>query len=365
MPTDKTNAQFLRNPVSAAIVSGTMLMGAAALPVAVPLLLAPATTHAACNPCSVKKAESDNPCAAKACNPCAAKACNPCAAKACNPCAAKACNPCAAKACNPCAAKACNPCAAKACNPCAVKACNPCAAKACNPCAAKACNPCAANACTPCGAAPIKAADFVRPKDIQLDMVAMTRLISKGETLWNDTSVSSNGLSCQSCHQGGGLLNATFAEPYPHTVAMPKAQAGVEYVDVDEMVNFCMVAPMQAKPMEWNSEDLLALSAYALELQTGFNPCAAKPAANPCNPCAAKACNPCAAKACNPCAAKACNPCAAKACNPCAAKACNPCAAKACNPCAAKACNPCAAKACNPCAAKACNPCNPCAAKKN
>lgn len=54
----------------------------------------------------------------------------------------------------------------------------------------------------------------------------------------------------------------------------------------------------------------------------------------------------------------ACNPCAAKkACNPC-----NPCAAKACNPC-----NPCAAKgACNPCAAKnPCNPCNPCAAKKN
>ncbi|MFQ5846722.1 MAG: hypothetical protein ACE5IQ_03500 [Candidatus Methylomirabilales bacterium] len=46
----------------------------------------------------------------------------------------------------------------------------------------------------------------------------------------------------------------------------------------------------------------------------GSNPCAA----NPCNPCAAKAMNPCAANPCNPCAAK--NPCAANPCNPCAAK---------------------------------------------
>ncbi len=72
-------------------------------------------------------------------------------------------------------------------------------------------------------------------------------------------------------------------------------------------------------------------------------------AANPCNPCAAKA-NPCAASA---------NPCAAKA-NPCAAAA-NPCARKT-NPCARKT-NPCAAKA-NPCAGKTANPCNPCAGKR-
>ena len=116
----------------------------------------------------------------------------------------------------------------------------------------------------------------------------------------------------------------------------------------------------------------------------GCNPCGAKKAANPCNPCAAKkGCNPCAAKKgcnpCNPCAAKkGCNPC--NPCNPCAAggggggsacvvprlAAANPCAAKKkmanpCNPCGAKkGCNP-----CNPCGAKkGCNPCNPCAAKK-
>ena len=306
--------QFKRRPLCTAIVTGTIAMAGA-------VVLSGCISKPVEDGALPTAAKKEVQAAAKVCNPC--NPCNPCAAKACNPC-----NPCAAKACNPC-----NPCAAKACNPC-----NPCAAKACNP-----CNPCAANACNPCNpcaAGGIKAADFVRPAGVSLDAAAMAGMAAKGEQLWNDTSLSSNGLACSSCHNGGALLNASFAQPYPHEVAMPKQQAGVAAVDVDEMVNFCMLAPMQAAPLAWNSDELLALSAYTLELQAGFNPCAAK-AVNPC-----AACNPC-----NPCAAQACNPCAAKACNPCAAKACNPCAA--CNPC-----NPCAAKACNPC-----NPCNPCAAK--
>ena len=319
--------RFKQRPLYTAVIAGTLVMAGATT-------LATKSTQAAGNNPSAQivlaaneAVDPCNPCAVKKLNPCAAKACNPCAAKACNPCAAKACNPCAAKACNPCAAKACNPCAAKACNPCAAKACNPCAAKACNPCAAKACNPCAASACNPCGAGAIKAEQFVRPSDLPFSAANIASLAPLGKRLWNDTSLSSNGLACQSCHNGDAQFNATFTNPYPHEVAMPKQMAGVSSVDIDEMVNFCMLAPMASEPIAWNTMELLALSAYALEVQAGFNPCAAK---------AAKACNPCAAKACNPCAAKACNPCAAKACNPCAAKACNPCAAKACNPCAAK-----------------------------
>lgn len=252
--------------------------------------------------------------AAAPCNPCAARdrkgsaAMNPCAA---NPCAAK--NPCAA---NPCAA---NPCAAK--NPCAAT--NPCAASA-NPCAGA--NPCTAKAVKrPAGYTPYRG----NHKD----------LAAKGEKLFNDTSLSSNGMSCNTCHVNGASYAPTFKEDYPHKVAMA-ADAGVKKIHLDEMVQLCMVTPMATEPLDWKSETLAALVAYTSDEQTryratmassGDNPCAAK------NPCAA---NPCAAK--NPCAA---NPCAA---NPCAAK--NPCAGK--NPCAA---NPCAAK--NPCAGS--NPCKP------
>ncbi|WP_298718736.1 cytochrome c peroxidase [uncultured Oceanisphaera sp.] len=253
-----------------------------------------------------KKPCAANPCAAK--NPCAVK--SPCAA---NPCAAK--NPCAVK--SPCAA---NPCAAK--NPCAVK--SPCAANPCsaNPCASK--NPCAAKpaAVNPCAAKAVQ-----RPDGYQPYQGDQAELVTLGQALFNDTSLSSNGLSCGSCHQGQQMYQGSFAMAYPHPVAMAKNQFGLSQVHLDEMIQICMVAPMASQPLAWDSKELAALVAYVQTEQTGFNPCAAK------NPCAVK--SPCAA---NPCAAK--NPCAVKsprAANPCAVK--SPCAA---NPCAAK--NPCAVK---------------------
>jgi hypothetical protein len=208
----------------------------------------------------------------------------------------KACNPCAAKkGCNACAAKkwTCNPCAAK-------KGCNPCAAKASNPCAAKrGCNPCGAKGCNPGGGAKIKASAFKRPNGVAVAPSGNATLLAEGRALWNSTLLSSNGLSCQTCHQGYGNLNKTFAKPYPHWVAMPDQMSGVKEVTADEMVQFCMLAPMQGKTLGWNSTELAALTAYTVALQKGFNPCKATGAkgCNPCNPCAAKrGCNPCAAK---------------------------------------------------------------------
>ncbi|OMH33752.1 hypothetical protein BGP75_12200 [Motiliproteus sp. MSK22-1] len=150
-------------------------------------------------------------------------------------------------------------------------------------------------------------------------------MVRYGKQLWNDKKLSSNGLSCATCHNGNRAFQNTFAQPYPHKVQMAKDRVGMKTISADEMVQLCMVVPMASKPLDWKSKELAALTAYTEEVQKTFrvaamNPCAAK---NPCatNPCAAK--NPCAA---NPCAVK--NPCAA---NPCAVK--NPCAA---NPCAAK-----------------------------
>ena len=227
-------------------------------------------------------AQAKNPCNPCAANPCAMKnPCNPCAAK--NPCAMKnPCNPCAAK--NPCAMKnPCNPCAAK--NPCAMK--NPC-----NPCgAANPCNPCGGN---PCGGGGANAAAITQPSGVKIAR-STRRLIARGKKLWNDKSLSSNGLACATCHVGGSQFNASFATPYPHRVAMPAQQAGVTQVSAAEMVQFCMLTPMAAQALPWDSVELAALTAYVGELQKTFVPAGHMPA-NPCNPCGA---NPCAAR--NPC----------------------------------------------------------------
>jgi hypothetical protein len=164
--------------------------------------------------------------------------------------------PTGARAENPCAAKA-NPCAAKM-NPCSAKPLNPCAAEA-NPCAAKSnpCNPCGANPCNPCGAAQVDPARFKQPKGVRLASGGKNTLIEEGEKLWNDRSLGQSGLACANCHIGNySQMNATFAKPYPHYVAMPHQSAGVSEVNAAEMVNFCMIVPMMSEPLPWSSPKL-------------------------------------------------------------------------------------------------------------
>ncbi|HEX5337548.1 MAG TPA: cytochrome c peroxidase [Gallionella sp.] len=189
--------------------------------------------------------------------------------------------------------------------PCRANPCVPRSART-NPCAAK--NPCAA--VNPCAAEMVKmdVKGVMRPTDYRPYKGDSKELVAYGKRLFSDTRLSSNGMSCSTCHDNNGAFQNTFAQPYPHHVQMTDERADVKSVHLDEMVQFCMVVPMAAKPLPWNSKRLAALTAYTGSLQKGFragNPCAAK---NPCAPrnlCAAK--NPCAAA--NPCAAK--NPCAA------------------------------------------------------
>jgi hypothetical protein len=74
---------------------------------------------------------------------------------------------------------------------------------------------------------------------------------------------------------------------------MPLQQAGVDSVNAAEMVQFCMLVPMQAEPLAWNSSELASLTAYVESIQGGYKPVGGG-SANPCNPCGMKnPCNPC------------------------------------------------------------------------
>jgi len=199
-------------------------------------------------------------------------------------------------------------------------------AAAANPCAAAE-NPCAA--ANPCAGMDLPV-DAIRQGDRELDAHGMSgdELAKRGKELWTDVSLSGTGTtSCSTCHTGDGtaMMNASFAEPYPHPVAMATDRAGLGDVTAAEMVQLCMASPMNAQPLEWESVELAALTAYVVELQTGFDASKAG-GMNPCgagmNPCDAGA-NPCDAGM-NPCDAGA-NPCDAGA-NPCGAGA-NPCGA--------------------------------------
>ena len=191
------------------------------------------------------------------------------------------------------------------------------------------------NACgmkNPCAGSSVKAADMTRPKKAQAYKVTKRnhdKLVKEGRALWHDTKLSSNGLSCQSCHTKGAAFNKSYTKSYPHKVNMVAAQAGIESaVSAEQMVQFCMIVPMAAKPLGWKSRELAALATYVEEVSQPEFAESAK--ANPCgmkNSCGMKH-NPCGMK--NSCGMKH-NPCGMK--NPCAME--NPCAAKH-NPCSAR-----------------------------
>lgn len=95
-------------------------------------------------------------------------------------------------------------------------------------------------------------------------------LEARGAELFNDASLSTNGLMCSSCHTDFAGYNDTFKKPYKHFVQMGKDMFGLNKISAETMVQICMVAPMEAKPLAWDSEELAALSTYVVALQKEF-----------------------------------------------------------------------------------------------
>ena len=72
------------------------------------------------------------------------------------------------------------------------------------------------------------------------------------------------------CHAGMNLYNDSFTEAYPHRVTMPFETAGLDTVDAETMVQFCLVMPMGTDPLPWQSQELAALSAYIEKIQPEY-----------------------------------------------------------------------------------------------
>jgi cytochrome c peroxidase len=112
--------------------------------------------------------------------------------------------------------------------------------------------------------------NVVQPENAQLHQAPQSELVAQGEALFNDPSIGESGLACANCHQNFGQYKETFKKPYPHFVNMAKAKAGLDKVNAAEMVQLCMVVPMQADPLPWESESLAALAAYVEDEQKRF-----------------------------------------------------------------------------------------------
>ena len=116
-------------------------------------------------------------------------------------------------------------------------------------------------------AASVDAEQLVRPAGTTPATADQEELLAMGEKLWNDPALGNSKLACASCHKNYvKRFKETFLEPYPHMVKMAKKKANLDEVTTEGMVQICMVVPMKAEPLPWDSLELAALSAYIEEV---------------------------------------------------------------------------------------------------
>lgn len=81
--------------------------------------------------------------------------------------------------------------------------------------------------------------------------------LEKGRLLFNDTSLGTNGKSCNSCHLGGKGINSN-KERY--------VIFGKELDELEDAVNFCIEMALKGKPLDKNSEKMKDMVAYLKSL---------------------------------------------------------------------------------------------------
>lgn len=111
---------------------------------------------------------------------------------------------------------------------------------------------------------------MTRPADYQPFEGDPEALAALGEDLFYNRELSTNNLACASCHMEGAGYADTFAQPFPHHVEMAQRDFGLNEVHLDEMVQICMVSPMAAEPLDWDSEELAALVEFMKLEQEAF-----------------------------------------------------------------------------------------------
>ena len=94
--------------------------------------------------------------------------------------------------------------------------------------------------------------------------------LSAGEKLFFDKKLSTNGMSCATCHANNASFLDSFAKPYPHQVAMANDALQIKTIYLDEMIQACLIMPMQAQPLPWSSDELADLTSYMTEIQKTF-----------------------------------------------------------------------------------------------
>lgn len=90
----------------------------------------------------------------------------------------------------------------------------------------------------------------------------MLAAVAKGDGLWHNGKLGTNGLACANCHPDASAAN-------PET--WPKFQTNLGKVaTLREMINWCIKIPLDGKALAYDSDEMVALEAYATYMSRGI-----------------------------------------------------------------------------------------------
>ena len=96
---------------------------------------------------------------------------------------------------------------------------------------------------------------------------AMEASIMNGKALFGDASLGTNGKTCNDCHTAGGTMEGKMGK----MVIKPFYEVNEKYpmywmmankvMTLDQVINWCIMTPLQGEPMKWDDQRLADLAA--------------------------------------------------------------------------------------------------------
>ncbi len=91
----------------------------------------------------------------------------------------------------------------------------------------------------------------------------LLKVVDHGRDLWHGSlkSMSTNGLACGNCHPDAAASNPQTFPKYQNDLA--------RVAPLRDMINWCINGPLAGKTLDPDSEDMVAMEAYAMYLYRG------------------------------------------------------------------------------------------------
>jgi len=99
-----------------------------------------------------------------------------------------------------------------------------------------------------------RADEFTRADELRYEQEYMS-VVKAGRELWTSGTLGTNGVACAQCHPNA-------ANTHPETYPKFQQQLG-RVIALRDMINWCLMNPLEGKPLALDDPRLVAMEAYA------------------------------------------------------------------------------------------------------